>query len=109
LSDDYEKVPYDFLNKNAFVHFQIINVGNDNAVINKILKREESLWNVGYEKIIGLKDVYSKGFSESFSARRIFDRELVNKFIDENKKTINKRPIKRVNINICFAIMEIEA
>ncbi len=43
----FHKTPYDSFAPAADFHFQIINVGNDNAVLQRILRREEYLWNAG--------------------------------------------------------------
>ncbi len=59
-----KKISYDYPNPSAEFHFQILNVGNDNAVLKRILDREQFMWNSGYEKIIGLRDMYSKAYRE---------------------------------------------
>jgi len=104
---ELRKAPYDFDNPNAQFHFQIINVGNDNAVLSRILRREKLMWSVGYERIIGLRDMYSRAYRD-FSPQKI-DHKITQKFIDEANKTIKNKSQCPEKIIMCFAIMEIEA
>jgi len=60
----FNKAPYDYNSSDAEFHFQIVNVGNDTAVLQRILEREKHMWNSGYEKIIGLRDMYSQIYGE---------------------------------------------
>ncbi|MEN8220838.1 MAG: hypothetical protein ABFS56_31685 [Pseudomonadota bacterium] len=39
-----QEVPYEYKNPNAQIHFQIINVGNDERVLDVIKEREERLY-----------------------------------------------------------------
>lgn len=101
------KAEYDFPNENCDNHFQIINTGNDNAVLSRILKREKYMWNTGYTKIVGLRDMYSKNYREVSS--QVIDEDVNQKFIDGATKTISQTAEKPNNIVMCFAIMEVEA
>lgn len=102
----FNKTPYDHLNPTAECHFQIVNVGSDNAVLKRILDREQYMWNSGYEKIIGLRDMYSKAYRE---ASQKTDHLVTQRFIDGANKTIRNRAKYPEKIVMCFAIMEIEA
>lgn len=102
----FRTAPYDFPTPTPQYFFQIINVGNDNAVLSRILNREEYMWNEGYEKIIGLRDMYSKDYQE---VTHTIDENVNNHFINVHNRTINSRAKKPENIAMCFAIMETEA
>jgi hypothetical protein len=107
---EFNKTPYDYPQETCDYYeflFQIINVGNDNAVLQRILKREEYIWNAGYEKIIGLRDMYSRAYRED-SPNKI-DDAVTQKFIEGFRKTIQNRAQFPEKIMMCFAIMEIEA
>ena len=104
--NDLKKVPYDYSSPNPQFHFQIIDVGNDNAVLSRILSREKYIWSAGYEKIIGLRDMYSKAYREQASH---IDPEVNQKFIEGAHETIKTRSQYPEKIVICFAIMEVEA
>ena len=97
---------FDVLNANAEYHYQIINVGNDNAVLSRILKREKYMWNAGYVKIIGLRDMYSKKYREE---SQVIDQVTNHMFINGAKTTIVNKAIDSNKITVCFAIMETEA
>lgn len=102
------KADYDVPNSDAENHFQIINVGNDAAVLSVILKREKIMRNSGYDKIIGLRDMYSSEYKEACSNREI--SEAINqKFIEGYQNTINKKASSPERIKMRFAIMETEA
>lgn len=104
-----QSADYDFPNAEAEVHFQIINVGSDANVLQRILKREQLLWNAGYERIIGLRDMYSSDYIQAMKQPREIKPELNNKFIDGTNKTLEQKAIKPQNIKFHFAIMELEA
>ena len=102
----FHLVPHDFHTPAPQYHFQIINVGNDNAVLSRILKREEYMWNAGYDKIIGLRDMYSKEYREMST---VIDHNVNQQFINARVETVNKRAKQPDKIFMCFAIMETEA
>ena len=93
-------------NPHADVLFQIIDVGNDEFVLSAIKEREERLLKSGFNKILGLRDMYSENY------RKRADRKIVpaviKQFIEVAKSTIQKMssPDK---IFFHFAIMEVEA
>lgn len=99
---------YDFPNENAPIHFQVINVGSDVSVLQRILKREEILWNAGYERIIGLRDMYSDEYKEAMGQPREIKPLINQKFINGYNDTIKTKAIKPDNIYFYFAIMELE-
>lgn len=94
---------YAFQNPEATYFFQIVNVGNDKSVLTRILKRENHLRNAGFQRIIGLRDMYSKEY------RDIVKKHTIDKTINEKFIEGHKAQIKSGNIFFCFAIMEIES
>lgn len=103
----FHSTEYAFPNDSAEYFFQIINVGNDNAVLSRLLKREAYLWNVGFDYIVGLRDMYSKSYREL--GNNNIDDLLNQEFINSAQYTIQSRAIKPAQIHFCFAIMETEA
>jgi hypothetical protein len=105
---DFNTTEYSFPNDNAACYFQVINVGNDNAVLTRLLKREQHLWNTGFHKIVGLRDMYSKNYRESVQNSAISE-EINLKYIHGAGKTIAETAKQAENIHFHFAIMEAEA
>lgn len=103
---ELNKVPFDYSNPAATFHFQIIDVGNDNAVLKRILKRELNMWNAGYERIIGLRDMYSAAYREESQQ---IDDEVTRRFIEGTQATLQQKAQYPDKIIICFAVMEIES
>lgn len=97
---------YDYSSPNASKFFQIINVGNDNAVLSRILKRENLMWNAGYDFIIGLRDMYSATYRKICSD---IDENVIEKFIEGSVRTIEESSQRPDRIFLCFGIMEVEA
>jgi hypothetical protein len=99
------EVPYPFPNPNAEVHFQIVNVQGDEGVLSAIREREELLFNTGFTRIIGLRDMYSKAYRKR--SRRV-DSGVTEAFTKGANDTISrmKNPDK---IRFYFSIMELEA
>jgi len=99
---------YNFPNPSATQFYMIINVGNDKAVLSRLLEREANLFKQGYSKIIALRDMYSNEYRKVVKDRTI--KPTVNeKFIDLTNEEIKQRASSPNNIHFHFAIMEIEA
>ena len=106
----YNYAEYDFPNPDAGFHFEIINVGNDNAVLPRILRREQYLWNQGFELILGLRDMYSKDYRElNANSPGKINVELIQKFLQGAAATVKAKSSRPEKIVIHFAIMEVEA
>jgi hypothetical protein len=95
-----------YKNPHADVLFQIINVGNDERVLSEIKEREERLLKSGFEKILGLRDMYSDAYLKRAGKKVV--PAVINHFIESTKHIIQKMssPDKIV---LHFAIMEVEA
>jgi hypothetical protein len=103
---DFEYAEYNFPNSTAEQHFQIIDVGNDVSVPSKILKYELRMRELGYHKIIGMRDMYS----EEYRKRSItYNKNLVDEFISVSQEEIQYSASQPDSIYLCFAIMETEA
>lgn len=112
LFNDKDLNPVDYSHKdpNADIYYQIINIGNDTKVLSSILKREKYLFssNQSFDKIIGLRDMYSKEYREAVKSQGI-KIEINQKFIDSHHSTINTMSENPDKIDFHFAIMELEA
>lgn len=106
---NFHRTEYAFPNENAIYYFQIINVGNDNAVATRILNREKYLWNSGFSRIIGLRDMYSKAYRELVKEVGKIDADLNEEFKKNTKEQITKKAEKPNQIYFTFAIMEVES
>ncbi|SEW40281.1 protein of unknown function [Chitinophaga sp. YR573] len=99
---NFHATEYAFPNEHADHYFQIINVGSDQSVLTRILKREPQMKNAGFERIIGLRDMYSGEYRNLVKNQKIDDK-INQKFIEGHRSQI-----KSDNIFFSFAIMEIE-
>lgn len=110
LFNDNNHTPteYSFPNQNAGYYFQIINVGNDNAVLTRVLNREQYLWNSGFHMIFAVRDMYSKAYREVVQNSTI-SNDVNVRFIEGIRNIINTRAKRPDNIYFHFAIMEIES
>lgn len=99
---------YSFPNHNAICYFQVINAGNYNAVLKRLLNREQYLWNNGFHKIFGVRDMYSHNYREVVQNSTISE-EINFRFIEGAAKTIAEKAKNAQNIHFHFAIMEAEA
>ena len=64
------------------------------------------MWSAGYEKIIGLRDMYSREYREMST---VISNEVNDLFTNTRIEVINARASKPDKIKMCFAIMETEA
>jgi len=114
LSYSYIKLNADIMQRvreyscpNPEVHFDIINVQNDEKVLTVIKETEKSLIERGqYEKIIGLRDMYS-GEYDKRSHGRINDN-VTNQIMNIHKSIIQTMRYSN-RIKLYYCIMEIEA
>lgn len=105
----FDKVPFPVPNPNAKYHFRIIDSGSDAKVLDDILEDENLLVNLGYQKIIGLRDMYSENYLKEIKHQRRIHPELNQKFIDRFNARINREAKNPEQIHFHFAIMELEA
>jgi hypothetical protein len=101
--EQFQAAEYDFPFADAAYHFLLVNIGNDQKVLSALLNREKGLIENGYEKIIGLRDMYSKEYRDFSST---INQELNNEFISIQSETLLKR---NSSAKLHFAIMETEA
>jgi len=63
-NERFDSVDYSIENLDASFHFTVIDVGGDTSVLKNILKHESFLWNSGFEKIVGLRDMFSSDYKK---------------------------------------------
>lgn len=108
LTDErFNRAEYDFPNPTATIHIQVINVGMDGNVLPRILSREQYLYNLGYELIIGLRDMYSYEYRKKVKSQTV-DSDTIQRFQQEIINSIQQRAKHPDLIRFCFAIMELE-
>lgn len=105
-ADSMTKARFDHNNEHAEVHFLIVNVGNDERVLSVIKETEVSFLQKGYEKIIGLRDMYSEKYKKRSLGR--IDENVTRAFIENADKAIEQMS-EPDRIKMLFAIMELEA
>jgi hypothetical protein len=105
---NFQTTEYPFPNETATHHFLLMNVGNDNAVLSRLLNREQYLWNMGFDRIIGLRDMYSKAYREEVQGSIIVE-DVNQLFISASQNEVNQKAKMAHKINFQYAIMEAEA
>lgn len=98
---------YDFKSPNPVAYFQINNVGNDFGLLSRIKNREKWIWNAGFHRIVGLRDMYSKSYREA-AGRKLVNQKINEQFIEGHKTEINRFSKRSSDIYFNFAIMETE-
>jgi len=88
--------------ESSSVHFQIMEVGNDERVLTSIRDRENNLRGQGFDLIVGLRDVKSEAF-EKINKGKPLTHTRINRFIE------GMSPLVPEGCELCFAVMEIEA
>lgn len=97
---------FDYSNPHAEMSFLIVNVGQDEKVLSEIKEREEDLIKQGFDRIIGLRDMYSEKYLKRSPSG--IDNSVTTAFIDGWNSTIQSMS-KPSKIKIHIAIMELEA
>lgn len=103
-----KKAPHAYSAPGEARYFQIVNVGNDNAVLSQLLARVPGLFRAGFGRAIGLRDMYSEAYRKVVSGRRI-DQEAIGRFRRAAEGEIAKRGFQKGVVDIRFAVMEIKA
>ena len=67
------------------------------------------LWNAGFSRIIGLRDMYSKSYRETVKEVGVIDVDLNEEFKRSTKEQIVNSAEKPSQIDFAFAIMEAES
>jgi len=97
-----------FGDKSSENHFYLLNANSDVLVVPQIIRMEDFLFEQGYQKIIGLRDMFSKKYKDEVPSREII--EAINQEIIEiHEIEIRENTTFPDKIKICFAIMETEA
>lgn len=108
LCDVTKDVDYSFGASDASHHYMIINVGNDNSVLSNIKSRINGLYKKGFDKVVGLRDMYSETYLKKNNNRRTINPELIKLFMESSQEEINGMAYAE-RIKFCWAIMEVEA
>lgn len=87
-------------------YYQIVNVNNDNKVISKLLKDIPNLTTKGFQVIIGLRDVFSKNYTDIYKDQKV-DYSHITTFCESQAEVLGK--VKTTSdVHLHFAIMEFE-
>ena len=105
-ADREQKAPFSYRGGNAKLHFMIVNVAGDTKVLSAIKEREKGLVEKGFEKILGLRDLYSQAYRD-LSPNGI-DEGVSYEIIRGSQSTIAQM-MNPDRIVLHFCIMELEA
>lgn len=106
-ADKFFDAPYDLGTLESEHYYQIVNVGNDESVLSKMIREVGMLQNKGYSTIIGLRDMYGDNYKRLSQSSLILP-ELNEKFINGAQEVINQHNLQQTT-HIRFAVMEIES
>lgn len=81
LNNEFRDAEYLYGSEDSENYFMLVNVGNDNSVLSKILSRLAYLASQGYQLVIGLRDMYSKQYIQD-AGGHVIDEEVNQKHID---------------------------
>jgi hypothetical protein len=101
-----QDVRYEYPNQNAKFHFLIINACGDEKVLSAIIDRIDNLRTAGYEKFIGIRDMYCDTYHKK--SPDMIDEALNQQLIDGVNKAIQSMNAPD-QVFLYFSIMEIEA
>lgn len=107
LRSEFCDTSYTFGSLGSENYYMIVNVGNDCSVLSKIRDRIQQLDNLGYQVVIGLRDMYSAQYIIDAKGRKI-DNTITRLHIEAVREQIEHMP-KGEMVKFHFAIMEVEA
>ena len=107
LNHNLSYVPFPHSPPSPEVHFFIVDAHGDKGVLSAIREREKDLIQKGgYEKIIGLRDMYSEEYKKL--SPMVINDSITQKLIQSYNLTIQNMTYS-AKIKLYLAIMEIEA
>jgi hypothetical protein len=90
-------------------YFQIINVGGDTRVNNLLVEETPRLRNAGFEKIIGLRDIFSDEYRHQMTEHKV-DKSVIDNIKSKQWKNIERfLNQSTTNVHLCYAVMEAES
>lgn len=98
--------PYSYASPNPRVFFLVVCVGNDERVLSAIKDREAGLFQQGYLKIIGLRDMYSEAYDKRSNG---VINERITKDVICSAQTVINNMSRPDSVALHFAIMELES
>ena len=106
-ADEMQKAPYHYNigQPHVKVHFLVIDASNDKKVLSAIQEREKHLFKKGYDKVLGLRDMYSEEYRKRST---IINDKVIKNFINGAMKTISLMSCPEKTY-LYYAIMELEA
>lgn len=107
LKSEFRDTKYKLGNIDSENYFMIVNVGNDCSVLSKIHGRMHQLSGLGYQVVIGLRDMYSTQYIKDAKGRNI-DERVTRMHIDAVQEQIELMENGDL-VAFHFAIMEVEA
>jgi hypothetical protein len=106
-NNEFRDAEYQYGSEDSENYFMLVNVGNDNSVLSKILSRLAYLVSQGYQLVIGLRDMYSKQYVQD-AGGHVIDEEVNLKHFDAVRDVL-KDVENGEKVDFHFAIMEVEA
>lgn len=107
LRNEFCDVAYTYGSLDSENYYMIVNVGNDCTVLGKIRDRIQQLDKLGYQLVVGLRDMYSAQYIKDANGRHI-DDVVTQLHIETVHEQIGLIPQGKM-IDFHFAIMEVEA
>ena len=107
LRSEFCDAAYTFGDIGSENYYMLVNVGNDCSVLGKIRDRMEHLEKLGYQLVIGLRDMYSTQYIRDAQGRRIDDTVTQLHFNAVKEQIAQMDGGEKVDFH--FAIMEVEA
>ena len=106
-SSESHPTEYSYGDTNSERFYTIVNTGGDVMALSKALENAPEHRNRGYDRVIVLRDMYSKPYKE-YQPGKIIDPDLNNLFIIGAQRAINSKAFGGY-VHCHFAIMEVEA
>lgn len=97
---------WDYGDENSKDYYLIYDSCSDGSVSSDMLDRFENHWKNGFDKVVGLRDVYSKRYTDLFKQSIL--KEDVSAFIEDMRNALREKDPQGY-IQLRFAIMETEA
>ena len=95
----FDEVPYSIPNLYADFHFRITDSGNDAKVLDDMLEDEKYLQNIGYEKVIGLRDMFSENYKKVVKQPLRIEPTINQRFIETAARRITNNAIQPNKLN----------
>ena len=106
VDNNFKPDSYSYSSPTAEIDILIFDSGGDNRVVSSIYRSAKNMNELGYETIIGLRDLYCQQYDDLSPSK--INPTISNKIMEAARETLGSLKFGE-NVKLFFSVMELEA